>query len=65
MKATYLCRCRVRRYVVTRVVDGHFIKKVTLLGGDTEVISIILLYEPAAVRRQRLIVNIDVEQYRG
>ena len=41
--------------MVTRVVDGHFIKsqlqclfnmlKITLLGGDTEVISI---YEPAA-----------------
>ena len=28
-------------------------------GGDTEVISI---YEPAAVRRERLIVCIDVEQ---
>ena len=33
--------------------------KITLLGGDTEVISI---YEPAAVRRQRLIVCLDVEQ---
>ena len=31
----------------------------TLLGGDTEVI---IIYEPAAVRRQRLIVSIDVEQ---
>ena len=54
--------------MVTRVVDGHFVKSqrwwmsnmlnITLLGGDTEVISI---YEPAAVRRQRLIVSIDVE----
>ncbi len=35
--------------------------KITLLGSDTEVISIIL-YEPAAVGRQRLIVCIDVEQ---
>ena len=30
-----------------------------LLSGDTEVISI---DEPAAVRRERLIVSIDVEQ---
>ena len=55
--------------MVTRVVDVHFIKsqlqclfnmlKITLLGGDIEVISI---YEPAAVRRQRLVVCIDVKQ---
>ena len=36
--------------------------KITLSGGDTEVISI---YEPAAVRRQRFIVSIDVEQLTG
>ena len=51
--------------MVTRVVDGHFVKsqlkclfnmlKITLLGGDTEVIRIC---EPALVRRQRLIVSI-------
>ena len=34
--------------------------KTTLLGSDTEVIS---MYEPAAIRRQRLIVSIDVEQH--
>ena len=55
--------------MVTRVINGHFVKsqlyclfnmlKSTVLGSDTEVISI---YEPAAVRRQRLIVSIDVEQ---
>ena len=33
--------------------------KITLLCGDTDVISI---YEPATVRRQRLVVSIDVEQ---
>ena len=54
--------------MVTRVVDGPFVKsqllclfnvlKITLLGGDIEVISI---YEPAAVRRQKLIVSIYVE----
>ena len=57
--------------MVTRVVDGHFIKsqpqclfnmlKIALLGGDTEVISIVL-YEPGAVRRQRLVECIYVEQ---
>ena len=36
--------------------------KITMLGGDTEVISI---YEPAAVRRQRLVVCIDVGQSGG
>ena len=56
----------------TRVVDGHFIKSqlqclfnmliITLLGGDTDVISI---YEPAAVRRQMLVVCIDVEKEGG
>ena len=44
------------------LVSVQHMLKITMLGGDTEVISI---YEPAAVRRQRLVVCIDVEQSGG